>query len=77
MVAFGVKNGNAVIEDMHRLVMDGIKFKSGWSADFSDFEMTRHLLENRSNGIQDAIWDVILNRGEEPWYTSTSGKKSI
>jgi threonine 3-dehydrogenase len=64
-VAFGVKNGNAVIEDMHRLVMDGIQVQGVVGRRiFQTWEMTRHLLENRSNGIQDAIWDVILNRGE-------------
>ena len=65
VVAFGVKNGNAIIEDMHRLVMDGIQVQGVVGRRiFQTWEMTRHLLENRSNGIQDAIWDVILNRGE-------------
>lgn len=65
VVAFGVKNGNAVIEDVHRIVMDGIKVQGVVGRRiFQTWEITRNLLENHSNGIQDAIWNVILNRGE-------------
>jgi threonine 3-dehydrogenase len=65
VVAFGVKNGNAVIEDMHRVVMDGIQLQGVVGRRiFQTWEITRNLLENQSNGIQDAVWNVILNRGE-------------
>lgn len=64
VVLFGVKNGNAVIEDAHRLVMDGIKLHGVVGRQiFGTWEITRSLLEAHSNGIQDAIWDVILKRG--------------
>jgi len=65
VVAFGVKNGNAVIEDVHRVVMDGIQIQGVVGRRiFKTWEITRNLLENQSNGIQEAIWEVILNRGE-------------
>jgi threonine 3-dehydrogenase len=65
VVAFGVKNGNAVIEDVHRIVMDGIQIQGVVGRRiFQTWEITRNLLENRSNGIQEAVWNVILNRGE-------------
>jgi threonine 3-dehydrogenase len=65
VVAFGVKNGNAVIEDVHRVVMDGIQIQGVVGRRiFQTWEITRNLLENQSNGIQDAVWNVILNRGE-------------
>ena len=65
MVAFGVKNGNAVVEDAHRLVMDGIQIQGVVGRRiFQTWEITRNLLENQANGIQKAIWEVILNRGE-------------
>lgn len=65
VVAFGVKNGDAVIEDVHRLVMDGLNVhgivgRRLWGT----WEITRNLLENHQNGIQDKIWSVILNQGE-------------
>ncbi len=66
VVLFGVKNGDAVIEDAHRVVMDGITMHGVVGRQiFSTWEMTRNLLENQTNGIQQAIWDVILNGGED------------
>jgi len=65
VVLFGVKNGDAVIEDVHRVVMDGIQMHGIVGRRiFGTWEITRQLLEDRSNGIQDAVWDVILNRGD-------------
>ena len=31
---------------------------------FQTWEMTRALLENQMAGIQEAVWDVLLNRGD-------------
>jgi threonine 3-dehydrogenase len=65
VVAFGVKNGNMIIEDGHRIVMNGIQIHGVVGRQiFRTWEITRNLLENRNNGIHDAVWDVILNRGE-------------
>ena len=65
VVLFGVKNGDAVIEDSHRIVMDGLQLHGVVGRQiFGTWEITRNLLETCSNGIQDAVWDVILNRGE-------------
>jgi threonine 3-dehydrogenase len=66
VVLFGVKNGNAVIEDAHRIIMDGISMHGVVGRQiFSTWEMTRNLLENQGNGIQQAIWDVILDGGKQ------------
>lgn len=65
VVLFGVKNGDAVIEDVHRVVMDGLQLHGIVGRRiFGTWEITRRLLEDRQNGIQDAVWNVILNRGE-------------
>lgn len=65
VVLFGVKNGDAQVEDIHRVVMDGLQLHGIVGRQiFGTWELTRKLLEDRSNGIQDAVWDVILNRGE-------------
>ncbi len=64
VVAFGVRNGDAVIEDVHKVVMDGLSIHGVVGRQiFKTWEITRNLLENRSNGIQEAIWKVILNEG--------------
>jgi len=66
VVLFGVKNGDAIIEDAHRVVMDGIRMHGVVGRRiFSTWEITRNLLENQSNGIQQAVWEVILNGGED------------
>jgi len=65
VVLFGLTNGDAHIEDFHRVIMNGIQMHGIVGRRiFGTWEMTRALLENTSNGIQDAIWEVILNRGE-------------
>ncbi|MCB9744786.1 MAG: zinc-binding dehydrogenase [Alphaproteobacteria bacterium] len=65
VVAFGVKDGDATIEDFHRLVMNGIQVHGIVGRQiFGTWEITRNLLESQGNGIQDAIWEVILNKGE-------------
>ncbi len=66
VVLFGLKNGNATIQDFHRVIMNGLQLHGIVGRRiFSTWEMTRALLENESNGIQKAIWEVILNQGEE------------
>ncbi len=65
VVLFGVKNGDAIIEDSHRVVMDGIRMHGVVGRQiFGTWEITRNLLETRSNGIQQSVWEIILNRGE-------------
>lgn len=65
VVAFGVKNGNAVLENVHRVVMNGIQIHGVVGRQiFGTWEITKNLLESTGNGIQKAVWDVILNRGE-------------
>lgn len=65
VVLFGVKNGDAVLQDFHRIVMNGLQLHGVVGRKiFSTWQVTRRLLETRDNGIQDAIWDVILDRGQ-------------
>lgn len=64
VVLFGVKNGDMVLQDAHRIVMNGLQLHAVVGRRiFQTWHMTRALLENRDNGIQDAIWNVILNGG--------------
>ena len=65
VVAFGVQNGNATIENVHRVVMNGLRIQGVVGRQiFGTWEITKTLLESQANGIQEAVWDVILNRGE-------------
>ncbi len=66
VVLFGLQNGDARITDFHRVIMDGKQLHGVVGRRlFQTWETTRSLLENSSNGIQDAIWNVILNGGED------------
>ncbi len=64
VVLFGVKNGDARIEDYHRVIMNGLQLHGVVGRQiFGTWDMTRALLETRMNGIQDAVWETILNGG--------------
>lgn len=61
VVLFGVRNGEAVFEDAHRIVMNGLTLRGVVGRRiFETWQVTRALLEQRENGIQDAVYDVIL-----------------
>lgn len=66
VVLFGVRNGDARIEDCHRVIMNGLQLHGVVGRRiFSTWETTRNLLENSYNGIQEKIWKVILNEGQD------------
>lgn len=66
VVLFGLKNGDARVQDLHRIIMNGLTLHGVVGRRlFQTWETTKGLLENRSNGIQDAIWNVILNQGDD------------
>ena len=64
VVLFGIRAGNMVLEDADKVVLNGLQLHGVVGRQlFETWEMTRALLE-ADNGIQDAIYNVILNRGE-------------
>lgn len=70
VVLFGVRNGNAILEDAHRVVMNGLQLHGVVGRQiFQTWHMTKALLEHQENGIQEAIWNTILNRGDGPLVT--------
>jgi threonine 3-dehydrogenase len=65
VILFGLKSGDAVIENFDRLIVDGIALHSVIGRRiFETWHITRHLLESRDPNIHDLIWEVILNRGD-------------
>lgn len=65
VILFGLKSGEAVIEDLERLIVDGISMHSVVGRRiFETWHITRHLLESRDPNIHDLIWNVILGKGE-------------
>lgn len=65
VILFGLKSGDAVIEDLDRVIVDGISLHSVVGRRiFETWQITRNLLESREPNIHDLIWEVILNKGE-------------
>jgi threonine 3-dehydrogenase len=66
VILFGLKQGNFRIQAMDRMIVNGITLHSVIGRRlFQDWYTTRNLLEDRSNGIQDRILEVILGGGDE------------
>jgi len=65
VILFGLKTGDAVIENFDRLIVDGISLHSVIGRQiFESWHITRHLLESREPNIEQAVWDVILAEGQ-------------
>ena len=64
VVLFGLRNGDMPIQDFHRVIMNGLNLHGVVGRRvFGTWEITRRLLEDPNNGVQQAIWDVILEQG--------------
>ena len=65
VILFGLKSGDAVIEDLDRVIVDGISLHSVVGRRiWETWHITRNLLESRDPNIHDLIYEVILNRGQ-------------
>lgn len=65
IILFGIKNGDVVIEDYNRVIVQGYTIhcvigRRLWET----WETTRRLLEDTHNGIQEKIFNVIINKGD-------------
>ncbi len=66
VILFGIQDGPVVVDSFPRLVMNGIALHSVIGRQiFETWTVTRSLLEDRSNRIQDLIWEVILGEGHD------------
>jgi threonine 3-dehydrogenase len=66
VVLFGLKQGNFHIQHYERMIVNGLTLHSVIGRRiFETWVVTRNLLEDKSNGIQDNIFDVILGGGKE------------
>jgi len=64
IVLFGLRNGDLRLVDFHRLVMNGVQLHGVVGRRlFQTWDITKSLLEQTDNGIQEAIWRVILREG--------------
>jgi len=66
VVLFGIKDGDLTVPDFSRLIMRGLTIHAVIGRRiFETWQITQRVLSNKSNGIQDKVWDVILNGGHD------------
>jgi threonine 3-dehydrogenase len=66
VILFGLKQGNFHIQAFDRVIVNGLNLHSVIGRRiFETWYITRNLLEDRSNQIQDRIAEIILGGGEE------------
>jgi threonine 3-dehydrogenase len=66
VVLFGLKQGDFKVQDFQRVIVKGINVHSIIGRRlFETWEITKSLLEAKENGIQDRIWNIMLNKGKD------------
>jgi threonine 3-dehydrogenase len=64
VILFGIRSGDAVIEHIDRVIVDGISLHSVVGRRlWETWHITRNLLEAKGSDIQERVFDVILDRG--------------
>ena len=64
VILFGIKIGDINIKMFDRLIVRGVTMHSIIGRQiFKTWEITKQLLEDRSNGIQENLWNGLLNGG--------------
>ena len=64
VILFGIRDGGMTLSDYSGLVMDGIALHSVVGREiFDTWRITKSLLEDTSNRIQELVWEVILQEG--------------
>lgn len=64
IILFGIKSGDAMLENYNQFIVRGQTLHAVIGRQvFTTWQTTKRLMENKNNGIQNAIWNVILNHG--------------
>ncbi len=65
VIFFGLKDGNLVIPKFSRLITRGLTIHNIIGREiFRTWQIAQRILNDKTNGIQDAIWNVILKKGK-------------
>lgn len=66
VIAFGIKTGDFILEDYNRFIVRGITVHAVIGRRLPEtWEMTQKLFADRKNKIQENIWNVILDKGQD------------
>lgn len=65
VILFGIKDGDFVIPNFSQMIVRGLNVYNVIGRQiFETWETTNNILADVGNGVQDKIWNVILNKGE-------------
>lgn len=65
VILFGIKDGDLVIPKFSRVIVRGLTIHNIIGREiFRTWQIAQRILNNKANGIADAIWDVILKKGK-------------
>lgn len=65
VVLFGIKDGDLTIPSFSRMITRGVTIHCVIGREiFKTWQIAQRVLSDRSNGVQDKIWEIILNGGE-------------
>jgi threonine 3-dehydrogenase len=65
VILFGIKDGNLTIPDFSRVIVRGLTIHNVIGRRlFGTWQITQRVLSNKKNGIQQAVWDTVLNGGK-------------
>jgi threonine 3-dehydrogenase len=66
IVLFGIKTGDFVFEDYNRLIVHGFTFHAVIGRQlWQTWETTRKLMEDTSTGVQEKLFNIILDQGKD------------
>lgn len=77
VIFFGVKDGDLTIPKFSRVIVRGLTLHNVIGRQiFKTWQTSQRVLSDRTNGVQDKVWDVILKKGEGTIIPFSSFEKS-
>lgn len=65
IILFGIKDGDVTIPKFSRIIVRGLTLHSIIGREiFKTWQIAQRVLSDKTNGVQDKIWDVVLKKGE-------------
>ncbi|OGI68530.1 hypothetical protein A2738_01455 [Candidatus Nomurabacteria bacterium RIFCSPHIGHO2_01_FULL_42_15] len=66
VIFFGIKDGDLTIPKFSRVIIRGLTIHNIIGREiFRTWQIAQRILNDKSNGIQDAIWNVVLKEGKD------------
>jgi len=78
IIFFGIKDGNFTIPNFSSLIIKGFTIHNVIGRQiFKTWQIAQRMLSDKKNGIQDAIWEIMLNEGNGPLISIDEYSKEL